>query len=221
MNAKEKLIQEKLVIIARNIPIEPLLRCCEELLKAGLTCLELTFDHLLADPIGDNFNKLTVLQRAFGSALCIGAGTTLSIEEVRAAAQGGAKFVVAPGTKLSVVKESKRLGLVSIPGAMTPTEICEAWDMGADIVKLFPSDDLGLHFIENLKGPLPHIPLMSTGGVNIETIPKLLSAGVCCVGTGVTVFKPSLVKLGDYKTIGLLAQMHAQAIRLWKEENGL
>lgn len=220
MYAKERLLKEKLVIIARNIPEEAMIPCCEALLQAGLHCVEMTFDHILDDPITDTLKKLRAVRRAFGDAICLGTGSTLSVDEVRAAGEGGAEFIVAPGTKQAVVEETKRLGMASIPGAMSPTEICEAWDMGADIVKVFPADDMGLHYLQNLRGPLPHIPMMCTGGVNVDTIPKLLSAGANCVGTGITVLKPSLVKAGDYAAISLLAKMHADAVQMWEGEKG-
>jgi len=127
----------------------------------------------------------------------------------------GAEFVVSPDGDPEVIAETKRLGLASILGAMTPTEIKRCWSLGADIVKLFPADDLGYHYIQNLKGPLPHIPLMATGGVNPETIPEFLSRGILAVGTGITVFRPDLVAAEDYAGIGKLARSHMDAI-----ENG-
>ena len=102
--------------------------------------------------------------------------------------------------------------MASIPGAMTPTEIKRAYALGADIVKLFPADDLGYHYIQNLTGPLPHIPLMATGGVNPQTIPEFLSRGILAVGTGITVFRPDLVAAEDYAGIKSLAQEHVEAI---------
>ncbi len=219
MNATERLLQEKLVIISRGIPTEKLLMCCEALLKAGVCFLESTFDHMLPDPIEDNVAKIKAVRRAFGNRICIGVGTTLNIKEVQAAYDAGAEYVVAPGTNLAVIEETKRLGMASMPGAMTPTEVCNAWDAGADVVKLFPSDDLGLHYIQNLRGPLPHIPLMTTGGVNPVTIPQLLSAGASAVGTGITVLKKSLIEQNDYEAIYRLARMHKEAIDLWKKEN--
>ena len=218
MNVKERLLAEKLVIIARGIPTDALLRCCEALLSAGVCCLESTFDHLLPDPIADNCEKLRAIRRAFGKEICLGVGTTLTVEEVQAACDAGAEYVISPSTKPAVIRETRRLGRVSIPGAMTPTEVCTAWDDGADIVKLFPADDLGLHYIQNLRGPLPHIPLMATGGVNPATIPQLLGAGVSAVGTGVTVLKKDLIAAGDYEAVRDLARMHRDAIRIWEKE---
>ena len=109
--------------------------------------------------------------------------------------------------------------MFSIPGAMTPSEICAAWKAGADIVKLFPADDVGFHYIQNLKGPLPHIPLMATGGVNPNTIPQFLSAGISACGTGITVLKKNFIANCNYEAIRDLAKMHKEAVRLWQKEN--
>lgn len=129
------------------------------------------------------------------------------------------EYVLSPNTDLDVIRETKKLGMFSIPGAMTPSEICAAWKAGADIVKLFPADDLGFHYIQNLKGPLPHIPLMATGGVNPNTIAQFLSAGISACGTGVTVLKKNFIANCDYEAIRDLAKMHREAVRLWQKEN--
>lgn len=219
MNVKEKILQKKLVIISRGIPAEPLIRCCEVLLEEGVTCLESTFDRLMPDPIGDNVSKLRAIRAALGDKISLGVGTVLNVNEVRAAFDAGAEYVISPNTNPAVIHETKRLGMISIPGALSPTEICRAWDEGADIVKLFPADDMGMHYIHNLKGPLPHIPLMATGGVNPQTIPPFLSAGISAVGTGVTILKKELIAAGDYDGIRTLARQHREAILVWQKQN--
>ena len=178
-----------------------------------MTLFESTFDHRRDDCVAENAEKIAALVAALGDRMSIGAGTVLSVDEVRAAHDAGAAFVVSPDSDPEVIAETKRLGMVSIPGAMTPTEIKRAWSLGADVVKLFPADDLGYHYIQNLKGPMPHIPLMATGGVNPDTIPEFLSRGIMAVGTGITIFRPDLVAAEDYEGIKALARAHVEAIR--------
>lgn len=210
----DRLSRDRLVIIARGIETQALLDATVALRDAGITLLETTFDHRLADPIGDAKSKIRALSKAFPEELILGAGTALTVEEVQAACDAGCAFILSPNTNEAVITETKRLGMVSIPGAMTPTEICRAWELGADMVKVFPADDLGLHYFENLRGPLPHIPLMATGGVNPVTIPQLLARGVRAVATGVTVLRQDLLAKGDYEGIATLARMHVDAVRL-------
>ncbi len=205
--------QEKLVIISRGIPKEKLMKAAEAIAKVGIRFLESTFDHTLENCEEDNAEKISFLRERLGDVLHIGAGTVLSDSEVRAAHDAGCEYIIAPNTRESVIRETKKLGMLSIPGAMTPTEICGAWDLGVDMVKLFPADDVGMHFITNLRGPLPHIPLMATGGVNPQTIPEFLQRGITCVGTGITVLRKDLIAAEDYEEIARLAKEHIDAVR--------
>ena len=217
--AVEELKQSRFMVLARGVPKDVLVKGVAAIADAGVTVFESTFDHRREDCIAENAEKIAALVTACGDRMSIGAGTVLSIEEVRAAHEAGASFIVSPDTNPAVIAETKRLGMASIPGAMTPTEIKRAHALGADIVKLFPADDLGYHYIQNLKGPLPHIPLMATGGVNPQTIPEFLSRGIIAVGTGITIFRPDLVAAKDYEGIKALAVAHIEAIRKFSHEN--
>ena len=213
MDVIEELKKTRLMVLARGVPKDVLLKAVAAIEEAGVTVFESTFDHRRADCVAENAEKIAALVGAFGGRMAIGAGTVLTVEEVRAAHAAGATFIVSPDSDPEVIAETKRLGMASIPGAMTPTEIKRAYALGADIVKLFPADDLGYHYIQNIKGPLPHIPLMATGGVNPQTIPEFLSCGILAVGTGITVFRPDLVAAEDYEGIKSLAIEHVEAIR--------
>ena len=208
----EELKKTRFMVLARGVPTDVLVKGVAAIREAGVTVFESTFDHRLENCIEENAEKIAALKAAFGDTMKIGAGTVLSAEEARAAHDAGATFIVSPDSDPAVIAETKRLGMASIPGAMTPTEIKRAWALGADVVKLFPADDLGYHYIQNLKGPLPHIPLMATGGVNPETIPEFLGRGILAVGTGITVFRPDLVQTCDYAAIKDLAAEHIAAI---------
>ena len=208
----EELKKTHFMVLARGVPTDVLVKGVEAIAEAGVTVFESTFDHRREDCIAENAEKIAALVAALGDRMHIGAGTVLSAEEARAAHEAGATFIVSPDSDPAVIAETKKLGMASIPGAMTPTEIKRAWALGADVVKLFPADDLGYHYIQNLKGPLPHIPLMATGGVNPETIPEFLGRGILAVGTGITVFRPDLVQARDYAGIKALAAAHVAAI---------
>ena len=217
IDAIETLRRDRLMVLARGIPKEVLLKGVAAIADAGVTVFESTFDHRRDDCTAENAEKIAALVAEFGGRMAIGAGTVLSVEEVRAAHDAGATFIVSPDSDPEVIAETKRLGMASIPGAMTPTEIKRAYALGADIVKLFPADDLGYHYIQNLKGPMPHIPLMATGGVNPDTIPEFLSRGIMAVGTGITIFRPDLVAAEDYAGIAALAKEHVEVISFHKE----
>ena len=215
----EELRNTRLMVLARGIRKDVLVKGVEAIADAGVTVFESTFDHRIEECIAENAEKIVAVKKAVAGRVHVGAGTVLSVEEVRAAYEAGASFIVSPDVDPEVIAETKRLGMASIPGAMTPSEIKRAYALGADIVKLFPADDLGYHYIQNLKGPMPHIPLMATGGVNPETIPEFLSRGILAVGTGITIFRPDLVAAEDYEGIKALAVAHIEAIRRFDNEN--
>jgi Entner-Doudoroff aldolase len=160
-------------------------------------------------------NRKTVIP--VGDDMILGAGTVMTEKQVETVAEAGGLFILAPNTNEKVIRRARELGLVMIPGAMTPTEVAAAWEYGADIVKLFPADDLGYHYIWNLSGPLGHIPLICTGGVNPDTIPEFLGHGASGVGTGVSILKRELLAADDYEGIEQLARAHVDAIRNFKK----
>ena len=209
---KSLLLDKKLVVIFRRIPVEQIGRVSEALVRGGVKLLEVTFDQQSQDPAADYARSIEQVRHAVGDALCLGAGTVLSCGQVRTAREAGAEFILSPNTDIDVIRLTRQLGMVSVPGAMTPSEIVTAWNAGADIVKLFPAEDLGYHYIWNIRGPLPHIPLLATGGVNPETIPQFLAQGVSAVGTGVSIVDRQLLAAGDYDGIEALARAHVDAI---------
>lgn len=211
----ELIREERLVTLARRIPTEKLIHALTACADNGIRLFESTFDHTAPDPVRENAEKLVTLKKQLGDRICFGAGTVLTTEEVHAAYDSGCEFIISPDSDPEIIEETRKLGMVSIPGAMTPTEIKRAWKQGADIVKLFPADDLGYHYIWNLQGPLGHIPLMATGGVNPATIPEFFNKGILAVGTGITIFRPDLIAAEDYEGIGCLAKMHVDTIRMY------
>lgn len=206
----ELIKNEKFVVIARRIPLEKLENAAKAAFEGGAKLLEITFDQTKSDPINE-FKE--AVKRVEKIGLCIGAGTVLTKKQLKAAHKAGAKFFVAPNGNPKFIKLANKLKMVAIPGAMTPTEIVNAYENGADIVKLFPADDMGFHYLWNLSGPLNHIPLMISGGVNLETIPKYLEHGAFALSTGVTVFDRSMLEKDDYEGIKELTKAHVDAIK--------
>lgn len=216
MNAnevKQLFLEEKLVVISRKMPTEKLGNVAKALVAGGVKLLEVTFDQLSDDPARDYREALDAIRAAVGDQLCLGAGTILNEHQLRQAYKAGARFYLSPNMRPGVIFLAKELGMVAIPGAMTPTEIVDAWEAGADIIKLFPADDLGYHYIWNLRGPLPHIPLLASGGVNPQTIPKFFDQGVAAVGTGMSIINRDMVNADDYAGIEALAREHVRVIR--------
>ncbi|MDX2042162.1 MAG: bifunctional 4-hydroxy-2-oxoglutarate aldolase/2-dehydro-3-deoxy-phosphogluconate aldolase [Acidobacteriota bacterium] len=148
------------------------------MIAGGLTAVEVTLNSR------DVFAAINRLAKRFGSTMAIGAGTVLTPNEVQRAADAGAQFIVSPNRDLAVIAETKKLGLVSLPGCFTPSEVVEAVNAGADAAKLFPANSLGPAFVKALRGPLPNIRTVPTGGVTAELAREYFAAGAWAIGAG-------------------------------------
>jgi 2-dehydro-3-deoxyphosphogluconate aldolase/(4S)-4-hydroxy-2-oxoglutarate aldolase len=147
-----------------------------------------------------------------GSRVLLGAGTVLDTETARAAFLAGAEFIVSPAVNVGVIEMCRRYSKLVMPGAFTPTEVVTAWQAGADIVKVFPSDLVGPKYLKLLHGPLPHIRLMPTGGVNLDTAGEFLKAGACALGVGGSLVEAKAVAAGDLKRIESLARQFVEVV---------
>ena len=138
---------------------------------------------------------------AYGDAVLVGAGSVLDAETARAVMLAGAEFIVSPVTKADVIEICNRYGKVVIPGAFTPTEILIAWEAGADYVKVFPSSGVGPTYIKDVKAPLPHIPLVPTGGINAENAAEFISAGSTALGVGSALVNNQLIEARRFASL--------------------
>lgn len=207
------ILETRVIAIVRGIGSGQIVRLAEAIRAGGLRCLEVTFDHSGEDGAGETLRSIRLLRETLGDAMCIGAGTVLSEEEARRAAEAGAGYIISPNVDEAVIRETKRLGLVSIPGAMTPSEAAAAWNLGADIVKLFPAGVLGPAYIKALKAPLAHIPVTAVGGVTPQNAAEFLAAGCVGVGVGGNLVSPRLVAEGRLEEITDTARAYAAAVR--------
>jgi 2-dehydro-3-deoxyphosphogluconate aldolase/(4S)-4-hydroxy-2-oxoglutarate aldolase len=182
------------VAIARRLDPKAVAPTCDGLLRGGIRALELT----LNDPQDAALESLGVAVRhAAGTKLCIGAGTILSIEAARRAIDAGAAFLVSPHLDSELVAWAAGQGIPMFPGAATPTEVLAAWRAGAAGVKVFPASSLGPTFIRELRGPLPDVPLMPTGGVTVESAGDFIRAGAVAVGLGSWLFAGGATSIED------------------------
>jgi len=149
---------------------------------------------------------LAVIEKAVNALkkeeVYIGAGTVLDSETARLAILAGSSYIVSPMFRQDVVNTCKRYGVAVIPGAATPTEVFNAWEGGADVVKIFPANSVGgPQYFKDLKGPFPHIEIMPTGAVNRETAPQYIKAGACAFGVGGDLVGKPLIAAKDFATI--------------------
>ena len=212
------LLDAGFVAIARGLPEEKLADVAQALYEGGVRFFELTYDQRRDDAQAYLARSVKSVYDRLGDKLTLGVGTVMTADQVRTAHDAGAKFVVAPNTDVAVVETGKKLGLLTSPGALTPTEIAFAHSIGADIVKLFPAGSMGFDYIRNVRGPLNYIPLMATGGVNPDNISDFFDAGIQVVGTFPTVIPPADVAADRYENITRLARLHVEAVQKAKAQ---
>ena len=196
-----------IVAIIRAADSAQLIDVVSALRDGGVTCIEVT----MTTP-----NALEVIRQArvaSGESAAIGVGTVLDAQTARAAILAGAQFVVAPVLDLPTIETCKRYSVPVMPGAMTPTEIVHAWQAGADFVKVFPTSTLGATFIKDLRGPLPQIKLVPTGGVNLDTVADFIMAGCAAVGVGGALVSSQALAKRDLTAIRRTATEFLERIR--------
>jgi 2-dehydro-3-deoxyphosphogluconate aldolase / (4S)-4-hydroxy-2-oxoglutarate aldolase len=165
---------------------------------------------------------LTVIEEASAALskddVYIGAGTVLDADTARMAILAGANYVVSPAFRPDVISVCKRYAVPVMPGALTPTEILNAWEAGADVVKIFPAGVGGPRYFKDLRGPFPHIKIMPTGAVSRVTAPEFIKAGACAVGVGGELVGKPLIAAKDFATITQNARDFMAIVREAKRE---
>jgi len=219
MEAKEIMSvieHERIVVILRGYGYEALENTVAAIRRGGIRCCEVTFDSLGKISDAQTAAHIERLGKAFPDML-IGAGTVLTEEQVELTHRAGGKFIISPDTNPDVIRKTKELGLVSIPGALTPSESMLAHRSGADFVKLFPSGEMKPGYIKAVMAPLSHIKLMAVGGVDTSNIAEVLRMGVCGVGIATGIANKALVNAGKFDEITALAEQYVSAIAACRE----
>ena len=205
--------ENKIIAIVRGVDKEDLLPLAEALYEGGLRLLEITYsaDGRVSDT--ETASRIKLLGDTFEGRMLIGAGTVLTEAQVELTANAGGKFIISPDTNTEVIEKTKELGLVSMPGALTPSEITAAHRAGADFVKLFPVTSFGPEYIKAISAPLSHIKLLAVGGVDLDNIKKFLKAGVCGFGLGSNIIDKKLIAEGNFGGITELARKYVEEIK--------
>lgn len=203
----QTVLDQGIVAIIRASSGEQLVDVAEALYEGGISVLEVTFT------VPNVLEILAAVRKRLGKKVLLGAGTVLDPETCRAAILAGAEFVVAPVVNLDVIRLCHRYDKLIMPGALTPTEVLTAWEAGADVIKIFPADIGGPGYLKSLRGPLPQVRMLPTGGVNLDTCADFLNAGACAVGLGSALVNDKMLKTGDMSTLRDLARQYVEIVR--------
>jgi len=200
-----------LVAVIRSPDSQQLVEVARALADGGVSVVEITMS------VPNALDVLRQVRQALGDRLLLGAGTVLDAETARAVLLAGAEFIVAPTLNLDVIRLCQRYDKLVMPGAFSPTEVLTAWEAGADIVKVFPADVVGPAYFKALRGPLPQIRLMPTGGVDLNTAAAFLKAGACCLGVGGQLVEPKAIAERNFDRIRDLARQYIATVRKTRE----
>jgi 2-dehydro-3-deoxyphosphogluconate aldolase/(4S)-4-hydroxy-2-oxoglutarate aldolase len=202
------MFESGVLLVIRQDSADAVLRIIDAVVQGGIKVIEIT----LTVP-----NALGIMQAAateFGSDILIGAGTVLDSETARASILAGADFIVGPCCSEGVLSTCKRYSKIAIPGAMTPTEILHAAELGADIVKVFPIDHLGgAKYLKSVKGPLPHIPLNPSGNINITNAREYLDAGAAIISVGSAILDKKAISESRFSVLTEKAKEFRDLVR--------
>jgi 2-dehydro-3-deoxyphosphogluconate aldolase/(4S)-4-hydroxy-2-oxoglutarate aldolase len=201
------LLASKVVAVIRMADAAKLAAAAAALRRGGVTAIEVTMT------VPGAVGIIREMAREKAPGLLVGAGTVLDAGAASEVIGAGADFVVSPVTDRDMIRVCREAGVLVAPGAFTPTEIVAAWRAGADIVKVFPATSLGPQFIRDLRGPLPQVRLMPTGGVDLTNAGEFITAGACCVGIGTALLDRVIVEKGDWEALAARAGRLVESLR--------
>src|SRR5262245_24204187 len=202
-----------LVPVVRAASSDEAMRVIDAINEGGVSVLELTMT------VPGAVGVIEEVVEKYGSAATVGAGTVLDPETARACILAGAQFVVSPSLNLDTIAMCRRYSVPVMPGALTPTEVVTAWSSGADFVKVFPCGSVGgASYIKNLKGPLPHIKFIPTGGVSLKTAADFIKAGSSALGVGTDLVDVKAIRAGDAGVVTERAKQFVEIIKQARAE---
>lgn len=194
--------------VVRASSADEAMRAIDAIKEGGISVLEITMT------VPGAVGVIEEVVKRYGDAATVGAGTVLDPETARICILAGAQFVVSPALNVETIAMCRRYGVPIMPGALTPTEVVTAWSAGADFVKVFPAGSVGgASYIKNLKGPLPQIKLIPTGGVSLTTAADFIKAGASALGVGTDLVDVKAIRAGNAQIVTDRARQFLEIVR--------
>ena len=208
-----EICKQKVIAIVRGVSAQEAVEAAKALYEGGITLIEVTFNQKSPETFVDTANAIRSIREQMGDKMLVGAGTVTTPELVQLAADAGAAYIISPDTDPLVIKKTRDLGLVSIPGAYTPTEAKQAYMAGADFVKLFPCVGNAPAYVKAICAPMNHIRFLAVGGVNADNAPDFLKAGALGVGVGGNLVNKDWIKAGEFDKIREEAKRYVASVQ--------
>ena len=197
----QQIEQEKIIAIVRGVGPEQCMKVADALYAGGIRLMEITYNQKDPASFQATADAISAITKAYEGRMLVGAGTVTTTELVELTAKAGGKFIISPDTNADVIRRTRELDMVSMPGALTPTEIMTAHRAGADYVKLFPAGDLGPNYVKAVRAPISHVKMTAVGGINEKNMADFLKAGVCGFGIGGNLANKAWIEAGEFDKI--------------------
>lgn len=208
-----KIREEKIIAIVRGVGAQQCMKVADALYEGGIRLMEVTFDQKNPASFKATAGAISAIGKAYEGRMLVGAGTVTTTELVELAACAGAKYIISPDVNVDVIRRTWELDMVSLPGAMTPTEVMTAHSAGADFVKLFPAGNLGSAYVKAVRAPISHVELLAVGGINEDNVAEFLQAGMVGAGVGGNLANKKWIEAGEYEKITETARKLLAAVK--------
>lgn len=205
--------REKVIAIVRDAGAEACRKVADALYRGGIRLMEITFDQNHPDSFPATAGAIAEIAKTYEGRMLVGAGTVTTPELVDLTARAGGRYIISPDVNEAVIRRTRELGLVSLPGAMTPTEILTAHRAGADFVKVFPAGELGTGYLKAVRAPISHVKLLAVGGINERNAAAFLKAGAVGLGVGGNLANKEWIAAGDFDKITAAARILLEAVQ--------
>ena len=219
---REEILQRirgrQIIAIVRGVDAEDCVSLAEALYRGGIDLMEITFDQRRPESWITTAHTIYRVAAAMAGRMEVGAGTVCTTEQADLAYRGGAKYIISPDADPAVIAHTRARGMVSIPGALTPSEIKRSYTAGADLVKVFPASAVGAAFFKAVHAPLGHIPLLAVGGIHEKNLGEYLNAGAAGIGVGGNLVNRQWIQEGAFDQITAAAQAYRCAVGTVKGE---
>lgn len=213
----ERASREKIIAIVRGVGSEQCMNAANALYDGGIRLMEITYDQSKPESWSTTACAIGDIAHTFEGRMLVGAGTVTTPELVDLTRDAGGLFIISPDTNTDVIRRTRELGLVSMPGALTPSEIMTAHRAGADIVKLFPASNFGAAYLKAVRAPINHVKLMAVGGINEKNICDFLAAGAVGAGVGGNLANRAWIEGGEFHKITEAARAIVAAVSAFQK----
>ena len=209
----QQICEKKIIAIVRGADVAQAVAAAKALYEGGVSLVEVTFNQKAPETFVTTAEAIRSIREQLGDRVLVGAGTVLTVEQVKMAADAGAAYIISPNTDEAVIAKTLELGLVSLPGAYTPTEAVQAHNAGADFVKVFPCVGDAPAYVKALCAPLSHIKFLAVGGVSAENAADFMKAGAVGLGVGSSLVNKKWLDSGEFFKITEQAQRFVDAVK--------